>query len=55
MTHEPTPDGPEGGADGSAWLEDAASVDPELLDLPVGDLPLIVPEDLDGVESLEGS
>lgn len=39
MTHEPTPDGPEGGHDGTAWLDDAAEVEPELLpDVPVGDL-----------------
>lgn len=39
MTHEPCPDGPEGGDLGEAWLDDAAEVEPEPLpDVPIGDL-----------------
>lgn len=55
MSHEPSPDEPEGGADGTAWLDDAGSVEPELLDCPVGDIGVVVPDDLEGVKSLEGS
>lgn len=39
MTHEISPVHPEGGEFGEDWLEDAASVIPELLPgVPVGDL-----------------
>lgn len=31
MTHEPCPDGPEGGPLGEAWLDDAADVQPQPL------------------------
>lgn len=58
MSHEPSQNEPEGGVDGSAWLDDAGSVEPEPLpDCTIGDLSgeLEIPEYLETLENLDGS